>query len=196
MIRLGTYHGLDFSPDSRFLVATEIQGKGSIEVINSKTFDRVCLLNHAHQNLKPKGISFAKDGLFIAIVYAANIQSSKQTGSFPLVIDMHEFDSAKGVIKSDPVACTVIEGEYGASYENCSFLPNCGTEYSLLVASQADDQILNYIFCSTSQKMTYAGICTSQMSFPHGIDISEDGRYVAVTNYGDDTLRVLDISGS
>ena len=196
MIRLGTYHGLDFSPDSRFLAVTEVAGKGSVEVIHSDTFESVCLLPHAYPDLKPKGISFSNDSLFVAIVYAANIQSSKQTGRFPLAIDVHEFDRAKGIIKSNPVASTVIEGADGASYENCSFLPTHSPQYSLLIASQADDQILTYIFCSTSQKITYAGICASHMSFPHGIDISEDGRYLAVTNYGDDTLRILDISYS
>jgi hypothetical protein len=28
-------------------------------------------------------------------------------------------------------------------------------------------------------------------SFPHGIDASADGRFVAITNYGDDTLRIM-----
>ena len=36
----------------------------------------------------------------------------------------------------------------------------------------------------------------AQLSFPHGLSISPDGKYLAVTNYGDDTVKIYALSGS
>jgi DNA-binding beta-propeller fold protein YncE len=194
MIRLGTYHGLDFSPDSRFLAVTEIAGSGSIEVINSQTHENTCILKHLHQDLKPKGISFSSDGFFVAIVYAANIISSMQTKKTPLVIDIHAYDFKTGQINSDALTSIRIANECGASYENCAFLPNIGDEYILLVTNQSEDSVEKYSFNSKNNKIINVGLLADQMSFPHGIDVSRDGRYIAVTNYGDDTIWIINNS--
>ena len=41
--------------------------------------------------------------------------------------------------------------------------------------------------------MTPLGNFATNLDFPHGVHCSPDGRYVAITNYGDDTFRILRI---
>ena len=64
----------------------------------------------------------------------------------------------------------------------------------LLTGSKAADMAILVPFEEKSGALC-EGVITigsrgAQLSFPHGIGISEDGRYLAIANYGDDKLAI------
>ena len=41
-----------------------------------------------------------------------------------------------------------------------------------------------------ARALAFTGIFAAGLSFPHGVDACADGRFVAVTTYGDDTVHI------
>jgi 6-phosphogluconolactonase (cycloisomerase 2 family) len=79
--------------------------------------------------------------------------------------------------------------------EMCTFLPmRPGLPYRILAANQAADVVTAFDFDPTQGTLRFTGIFAAEQSFPHGIDASADGRFVAITNYGDDTLRIARVA--
>jgi hypothetical protein len=73
----------------------------------------------------------------------------------------------------------------------CTVLPSVsGRFHRILAVSQTADQALSFMFDADGSTLTRTGVFVSDLCFPHGIDASSDGRFVAITNYGDDTLRI------
>jgi 6-phosphogluconolactonase (cycloisomerase 2 family) len=50
--------------------------------------------------------------------------------------------------------------------------------------------ITAFEFDAEAATLAFIGVFATGLSFPHGLDASADGKFVAVTNYGDDTLRI------
>lgn len=199
-IRRGrAFHCLKFSPDSRHLAFTEISTPGSVEVVRvaSTVGDRTCLLVNEHAPLKPKGITFSSDGRFVAIGRSAPLTPLSASGAAPLgaMYSVHRFDAANGVIAADPVAELKGTSVSLGNVEMCTFVPTPpGRPYRILGANQAADTVTEFEFDAEDRTLSFAGVFAAEMSFPHGIDASSDGRFVAVTNYGDDTLRIARVA--
>lgn len=188
----GTFHGLDFSPDSKYLAITEIKSSGYIEVIKLDENRTICILTNLYKPLKPKSIAFSRDGKYVVITFAVNIGIKSNAGA--AAISIHSFDNIKGIIQESPEAELIIRSGNINSIEDSTFLPSIdGHTYTIIATDRANDTIVSYEFDADSKSIRYSGIKSRQVFFPHGLGLREDGEYVAVANYGDDTLRIFKI---
>jgi len=195
LLRRGPYfHGVNFSPDSRHLAFTEIGPTGYVEVIRVGSFfrRRTCLLENRHAPLKPKSVAFSHDGRFAVIGLSMN--ASEQAGDVVsgAMLSIHRFDATRGVIESEPVAESRDVGVWPAGLDICAFLPPLpGQTYGVLTTNQAADMVTAFEFRLGDRRLAFVGVFQDGLAFPHGVDVSADGNFVAVTNYGDDTLRIV-----
>jgi DNA-binding beta-propeller fold protein YncE len=195
LLRRGPYfHGLNFSPDSRHLAFTEIGPTGYVEVIRVGSFlrRRTCLLENQHAPLKPKSVAFSQDGRFAVIGLSMN--ASEQAGDVVsgAMLSIHRFDARRGIIESEPLAESRDVGVWPAGLDICAFLPPMpGQTYGVLTTNQAADMVTAFEFRPDDRRLAFVGVFQDGLAFPHGVDVSADGNFVAVTNYGDDTLRIV-----
>ena len=97
----------------------------------------------------------------------------------------------KGVSEPEPAAALTGTGAELGTVEMCTFLPRPPCRpYRILGANQGADTVTALDFDPARGRLGLAGTFAAGLSFPHGIDASADGRFVAITNYGDDTLRI------
>ena len=197
-IRRGkAFHGLTFSPDSRYLAFTEIGRPGFVEVVSlaGTVSQRRCLLVNPHSPLKPKAVSFSSDGRFAAISLSLNVTPADGPFAVRGMLSVHAFDAAKGIIASEPLDELRDAGMQLGSVEICKFVPGRpGGPYRILAANQGADCISIFRFDAAARRLSFAGICAAGLSFPHGLDVSPDGRLVAVACYGDDTLTICSLA--
>lgn len=192
------FHGVRFSPDSRHLALTEIGGSGYVEVlrVDSGSWERTCFLENRQRPLKPKSVAFSDDARFPAITSAPNAtRDGVDAGEAPAgIVSVHRFDAATGVIAADAVA-ELRGGAWPWSSEMCTFLPGSrGDRYRIVVTDHVADVATEIDLDPAERTLTFTRVFVDGLSFPHGLDASSDGRFVAITNYGDDTLRVCRIS--
>ena len=84
-----------------------------------------------------------------------------------------------------------------ASMDICKFLSAApGEPYRILVVDQGADAITLFEFDAEDRTIAPAGVFAGGLSFPHGIDVSTDGRFVAMTNYGDDSVCIARLAPS
>jgi DNA-binding beta-propeller fold protein YncE len=195
LLRRGPYfHGLSFSPDSRHLAFTEIGPTGFVEVIRVASFfrRRTCLLENRHAPMKPKSVAFSHDGRFVVIGLSMNASEKAGEVVSSGMLSIHRFDASRGVIESEPVAESRDLGVWPAGLDICAFLPPMpGQPYGILTTNQAADMVTAFAFRPDDRRLEFVGLFQDGLTFPHGVDVSADGNFVAVTNYGDDTLRIV-----
>ena len=187
------FHGLNFSPDSRYLAFTQIATPGYVGVVevSSTPARRTCLLENPHALLKPKSVAFTSDGRFVAIALTLNAKQQCNDSRPIGMLAIHRFDAEQGVISADAVAVLRSPDASLSAVEMTAFLPTIpGEPYRLLAANQGSDVIAAFAFDPAGPRLVSTGIFLSGLSFPHGLDVSADRRFVAVTNYGDDTLWI------
>lgn len=196
MLRVGTaFHGLSFSRDSRHLAFTEIGTPGYVEVVRVDTGACTGRLENRYAPLKPKSVAFSPGGHFVAVTLAPNVVREDVAVEAGGMLAVHRFDVAAGVIAPEPAALLRSAGDALNGVEACTILPAAsGRPYRILAANQAADLVPAFDFDATAGTLAFAGVFAAGLSFPHGIDASADGRFVAVTNYGDDTLRVARVA--
>ena len=194
-VRGSAFHGVSFSPDSRHLAFTEIGAPGYVEVVTvGTTRERTCLLENRHAPLKPKSVAFSRDGRFAVIALALNVAPGPGAAAPDGLLSVHRFDAASGVI-GEVVAEMRGPDTALVNMEICTFLPNIsGAPYRILVANQGADMVTEFTFDPGVRALAFTGIFAAGLSFPHGVDACADGRFVAVTTYGDDTLHVARVS--
>lgn len=193
------FHGAAFTPDSRHLAFTEVTEPGYVEVVSvvSTKREQTCSITNRLAPLKPKSIAFSHDGRFAAIAMGYNGTPNHQSLPTGGMLMIHRFDSASGVIAPEPLAELKGEGRSLATTDMCTFLPaTSGKYYSIAVVDQATDAILAFEFDAKKQTLVVAGVFADGLSFPHDVAVSADGQFVAITNYGDDTLRIARIKPS
>ncbi|HEY1473330.1 MAG TPA: hypothetical protein VGF53_04535 [Pseudolabrys sp.] len=193
MLRIGrAFHGLNFTPDSRHLAFTEIGTPGYIEVARIDSGACTCRLDNTYDLFKPKSAAFLHDGSFVAVAFSPGLRSDGVTTIAGGLLTVHRFDAERGIIEPEAVAeLGGADGSLGA-LESCTILPAPpGGPFRILAADQAADIVLAIDFDPQQARLSFAGVFAAGMSFPHGVDVSADGRFVAVANYGDDTLRIV-----
>ena len=182
-------HGITFTPDSRFLLFTEIL-TGSVQVfdVSKKTAKLNQTFIAPVSPLTPKSVAISPDGRFAAIVHANEIKKGQEslTGCR---FSVYRFDSKKGYISEEPIAIyTAIAG-----IESCTFVKQIDDDsYELAACDQGTDQV-SFFYLNVKTHSLECIECHPGVSFPHGIDSNPSGTQIAVTCYGDDTLRVFDI---
>jgi glycosyltransferase involved in cell wall biosynthesis len=192
-----TCHGVQFAPDSGHAAFTTVDGPGTVEVIDItlSPLRTASVLENRYPHLRPKIVSFTEDGKYAAIVYSPVINPISVSGSATGLLEIHRYYAESGTIEK---ACEVSLKDGGSMLsclESAVFLPKSHAQtYRLLASNQANDVVIEVLFDPQRRSLEISGRQLPGLSFPHGIDISEDGELFAVANYGDDTVRIFQIA--
>lgn len=188
-------HGARFSPSGKFLAYVSIAALGSINVYKvseneneEPTFSFVQKMDNPYYPLKPKSIDFSHDEKFVVVGFS--LQISKQPGNASALLESYAFDGNTGII--DPSPLSVIENLYSA--ETIQFYPDSSYVFAI---DQISDKVTGHSFDLTTGKLqgSFDALINPEalLSFPHGMDFTRDGRFLSVTNYGDDKVTVYEI---
>lgn len=193
-----TCHGIQFSPDSRFVVFTIIDPPGSVEVYQAvdDSIFYVSSLANPDPEQRPKAVCFTPDSKFIAILYsyAAGPKSNKQNNTSTICI--HRYVQDTGKIEASCLARYIHQSEINSAFEMGAFKTILKEQaYSLYITDQ-EDKVFEFKFNPQNLNIECMGSYSEDLPFPHGIDISPDGNFVAVTTLGDDSIRIYKLSSN
>jgi DNA-binding beta-propeller fold protein YncE len=197
MLRLGrAYHGVAFAPDGHHLAFTEIGTQGFVEVAEAATGRSVCRLENPLAPQKPKGVAFTPDGRWLFVSYGPSASAgASRAGAAGGALGVHRYHARNGRIDPHPVAASHAAGEVLGGFDSCAVLP-CPTRQRtirVLAVDQAGDRMLAFDFDPRTRTISAAGEFVDNLSFPHAVAASADGRFVATANYGDDTVRIEEV---
>ncbi len=194
-IRKGTYHSLCFTPNSRFLAVTEIGKTGFVEIIDAGNGQTTYLQKSRLSPLRPKSVAIDPTGSLIIIISGSVVKPSNHDKSSISVISIHHFDQNTGVFEDAPMTDFEFSNGKHMSLEDACIVKTSpdGDRFNLICVDQANDKLHNFSINSQTLKIKYMGSVSDDVSFPHGIDVSPSGRFLAVANYGDNSIRILHI---
>lgn len=187
-------HNVRFTPDGRYLAAVGEDNDAAIHVYEVlKNSDKTGLkLVYQQENyfksLGTKGINFTKDGKFVIVVHSAKAGLAPSNSAQGLVLT-YKFNTENGTL-GQPISYT-LNGHPGFGYEDVALADN---DKILICSDQNNDMLTMYPFDPVTGKIdsnykTFQRPET-QLNFPHGIGLSLDGNYLAVSNYGDDKFNL------
>jgi len=185
------FHAASFAPDGRHIAYTVIGRALSVEVVRLKDRAMTCRLDRFPPSLAPKSITFSADGRF-ALVALSFIAGPVDSGNYGGgMLSVHRFDAESGSVEADPVAQYRATGTDLGFLDMAIFLPvSSGGTYRILVTDQANDLIPAFSFDAAHGTLRPDGVFAENLSFPHGVDARADGRYVAITTFGDDSIHI------
>jgi len=191
----GFIHNVRFTHDGTYLAFASFDKSKSTcvyKIINNQgnfNLKRVFTMVNHFPLLKQKGINFTQDDKYAVLAYTLDITDSRNHPPQSLIA-VHKFNTSNGTL--GPTICTV-KGD--ASPEDIAFLHN---ETAIVISDQAHDRLLIYPFDpktgNVQPNYTVVQSPQAQLSCPHGLNVSQDGNYLAVTNYGDDTCKLYQIN--
>jgi DNA-binding beta-propeller fold protein YncE len=191
-------HGVEFSRHMDYLAYTLFGDPGKImlyRLTRNEDEINVTLSQMMDANvfpLHPKGIDFSLDDRFVAVCFAINNSNVPKRISGSLAV--YSFDRVHGLIDPHPVS-VIGTSELLSVPEDVCFSPE-GT--SLWVANHGNDTVTTHAFDPATGQLGESRILLqnpeAKLSFPHGLSISPDGKYLAVANYGDDTVKIYAIT--
>ena len=186
------FHGVSFSRDSRHLAFTEIGVPGYVEVVRLEGAAPVttCVVRNHRPDVTAKSVAFSPDGRFAALALAPTSQARAQGGQPSGVLAVHRYDAGRGVIADAPTVELTVGGAELRNLETCAFVPSVGGMARILATNQGEDMVSAFAFDPVSGMLRFEGVVAGNLSFPHGVDVSADGRFVAITTYGDDSLHI------
>lgn len=193
-------HGVAFSSDSKYLVYTTIDDPDQICIYRlyqdakkkGPKFERTQHLQNLCHPLKPKSVAFSSDDRFVAICYS--LRSSKTVTHLGRIA-IYAFDAQLGKIHPHPISITEPGAYCGIiSPENILFSKDNST---LLVTDQVLDRVTAHSVNPSTGQLGDAKVLLenpqAKLSFPHGIALSHDGKYLAVTNLGEDKINLYKV---
>ncbi len=190
-------HNVRFAPDDIHCACTRFNKRKAICIYALEHHPRkgILLRETRHYpnpyHLEAKAITFTKNGHFVIVAYSLAIIDSINE-SFQNRLTVYAFDQVRGALGEQ--ICT-IDGTF--STEDISL----SSDQTLLFASdQAHDQLIIYPFNPNTglidPNYTRYTNPDAQLSFPHGLSISHDGNYLAVSNYGDDSCTIYALNNT
>lgn len=191
------FHGIRFSTNSKYLICTTIGDPGNILVYklkNSKNGTATLKLVHQMKNpyfpLKPKSINFSKDGSLMIACFSGNAGSLKSKAVGALAV--YNFDNNTGKIDTKPVC--EFKGRPEISFtDDVSFSQDEKSSF-IVLPSQLNDTIVFFPFDRNKKQIDKKFFTFSnpkaQISYPHGIALSSDNKFLAVSHYGDDKVTI------
>ncbi len=193
-------HNVRFTPDGRYLAAVGEDNDAAVCVYKVlKKSNNVSLeLVHQQENhlkeLGTKGINFTQSGKLVVVVHSAKARLTPEKSPSGLVL-AYTFNTDNGSLGQ--IVGYTLSGHPGFGYEDVALADN---DTVLICSDQNNDMLTIYPFDPVTGKIdsnyrTLFGPET-QLDFPHGIGLSQDGNYLAVSNYGDDKCSVYRLESS
>jgi glycosyltransferase involved in cell wall biosynthesis len=173
-------HGATFvTPDSKIVAACITDGEKGISFYNKATKRRIGHFQSGEWGVKDMAMLGAGSNRFIAVLAKSNVgqelgtkhainlvlvQTNKRFFKFKKFKIVSEF-----LIPDESIECILIRGEY------------------IFLASQSADSII--VIRHENDKL-YKVDDLQGFSFPHGVDISPDGKWMGVANYGTSSISI------
>jgi len=188
-------HAVEFSRDGHSVLFTAIEAKGGIRTaaFSAEPGSRTCTLGTPRRTTMdvaapPKGLSFSPDGRLLAIGYGQNATRSATPLGVDALLEIRTHDPETGaigeVVGRAPTAWNL------QAIEDVTWFPD---GERLAITDQPGDQVL---ICRVDPATGAVGSLDARIGWaagglrlPHGCATSPDGRWLAVTNYGDSSLR-------
>lgn len=194
------HHGAVFAPDGRHIVYTSIDRRGGgLRVAPfvgdlataTVTVGPVRVTPNPYTPSSLKGLAFSPDGRWLALSYGANVGVAGTRSRVPGFVEIRPWDAATGEV-GPPVARSPQSWKLGCG-EDVTWLASGDR---ILVSDQFDDQAL-IAACDPAtgalgSVVTRIGWAAGGLRAPHGCAQSPDGRWLAITNYGDGSCRFFD----
>jgi len=193
-------HGVAISPDGQTIVYTSVDDPGGMRVVGVTIEGEVAtgleLLGmepNVHGSLKPKAVRFTPDGRFLVIGYGGN--AGRAGLRLPKgFVEVRRFDPLRRRI-GDVVSRT----GNGVRLETIESVAMFADGSAFAVTDNSADRVeifdLDPIMGTIGPSRLSLGWAAGGLSFPHGCALSPDQRWLAVTNYGDGSVRFFDVSG-
>ena len=183
-------HGAAFSLNGTYLAYVTADKLGKIRLYKKKNrqYKLIQSISNSMLPMKPKGILFSPDNRFVAICFSLNVDKKKCESSSLLAI--YSFNLTQERIQEKPISTSSQSG----GFEAIAFSPDCTEIYS---TDQVYHRILKYPFDpktgllgSVETALENPEAC---LSFPHGLNFSPNGKFLAVSNYGDDKITLYQV---
>lgn len=191
------FHGVRFSPNSQYMVSTITDGSGRILIhkLNPNPNGTATpVLTQAVKNrylpLKPKSVNFSSDGSLMIVCYSSTPgrPNSPRHGA----VAIYSFNNITGTINTRPLC--VLKGRREIAFtDDVSFSHDALSSF-IVLTSQLNNSVVFYRFNRNlnkiSPKFSRFRNPRARLNFPHGLALSTDNKYLAVSNYGDDKVNV------
>lgn len=191
----GIVHGVNFSKDFKYLACVSLNHGGMIRIFkihenkNELKLIPTFKMKNKLNPLKPKGIDFSPDGRFLAICYSKRAAKGEPKDTNSAALEIFELNNGK--IKGRAISHIDSSDSPICVPEDVRFFP---TSSCLMVSNQGNDTITLHTFNQESGiiENSYVALKNpeAQLNFPHGIAISSQGKYLAVSNYGDNKISI------
>ncbi len=185
-------HGISFSRDGAFLAVTSIGDSSCIciyKLIKGK-YKIYQVLKNKIRPLEPKGIAFSPDSNFLAACYCQTIGTNKTFDPIAQ-LEIYRFDPNTNLFDTNPIS---VFTKTPGNMETLKFSPDGSY---LLTTDQVLDEVFIHQFNTITGKLLASEIFLknpeAELNFPHGLAFSNDGKYIAVTNYGDDKITIYEL---
>jgi WD40 repeat protein len=181
-------HDVAFSNDGRYFSYVTLDPQGTIHLCKKEKelYEVVQTLASPVLPLKPKTIAFSPDCKFVIIGFCLTVSQQVSTES-RAVLAVFSFDSTRGEIGKFPIS----QSSWMGGLEGLALSPDGTTIYS---ADQVCDTIMSSSFNASTGEVGSAEVALSnpesRLSFPHSLSFSPNGKFLAVTNYGDDKVTI------
>lgn len=178
-------HGVSFSPTGQYLVSSRLDSMGVCIYEISGQPILIASLGLPFYPLKPKTASFSLDGRYLVVGYSS--QLSEVPIESRAIVVVYEFDRSLGSINPDPVCYS----EKASSIETLAFHPDY---FSFFTTDQVNDRVYGHVFDPVTGQIGASWIALekgdSYLNMPHGLSFASSGKFLAVSNYGDDKITV------
>ena len=188
-------HGVTFAADGRSILYSTIDvrpGLRRVPVVDEGEAVRlgpVTELAIPCPDRTPKALACSPDGRWLAIGYGPNVTRRAVIDGAPTWIDIHRSDPS-GTI-GERVSRTPDAWLTGGTVECVAWTPD---GRRLVATDQAGDQALVVAVDPATGVVDglveRIGWAAGGLRQPHGCTVSPDGRWLAITNYGDGSLRL------
>ncbi len=193
----GFIHSVRFTPNNRYFVHASFDKELSLCIYKVVSDSNGIKMEHLNTyasdftSLKTKTVYFTQDGNYIIRGYAHSMGDIAHTKDRPyeslLVVHRFHSDGSVGELVS------TAKGSF--HLEDIALIQN---DTAIIVTDQSQDLLYRFSFDSTTGRIgdEYSVVQNTegQLSFPHGLGISQNGKYLAVTNYGNDSFSVYELS--
>lgn len=186
-------HNVRFTPNGRYCACVVFDKVDAfyiyrIEIKSGKvSLQQVYHATHTFR-LRAKAINFTSDGRFMIVAYAYCATHSINVPP-ESVLEVYRFEQETGTV-GDRV-CTV---SGSLAIEDMVITRN---QKHIIITDQAGDALVVYSFDTDrglidQHSQIFSG-AEFGLHFPHGLSLSPDEKYLALSNYGDDSVRIYEL---
>ena len=186
-------HNIRFSPDGNYVGFVSFNNKQAIRIYkilrNSGQIDFRLTYNeeNSHPLCKLKAINFTRDGRYVLFAYSLSVNAT-------LYHPLEGILTSRVFNQDGSIGEEIGSVRQSTCIEDIAFIAN---DTKIVASDQNADHVTMYSFNTATGGLEKDKIVLqnpeAQLSFPHGITISQDGKRLVVTNYGTDTFNLYQI---